>query len=61
MDGFGGITQGYGAFQPIMVDTVDDITYNRNVMQLLAFPDPYMQRMVDGGYSLRAKYPGSAA
>jgi hypothetical protein len=57
-NGFGGIINNRvnGAFLTNTVDTVDDITYNRNVMQPLPSLIHILQRgMVDGGYSLAGK------
>jgi hypothetical protein len=57
-NGFGSIINNRvaGAFLTNTVDTVADITYNRNVMQPLPYWIHILQRgMIDGGYTLSGK------
>lgn len=57
-NGFGGIINNRvdGAFLVNTVDTVADITYNRNVMQPMPYWIHILQRgMIDGGYTLSGK------
>lgn len=57
-NGFEGILNNRvaGAFLTNTVDTVEDITYNRNVMQPLPYWIHILQRgMIDGGYTLSGK------
>ena len=57
-NGFGNIINNRvsGAFLTNTVDVVEDITYNRNVMQPLPYWIHILQRgMIDGGYTLSGK------